>query len=79
MDKTEQFSQALADIVRQHRKHSGLTQQALAQHAGVGKTVIYDVEHRKTSIRLDTLLKILHVLNIKIHLESPLVTGEDHA
>jgi len=78
MEVAETFSQALAEKVREHRRRSGLTQQALAQHAGVGKTVIYDIEHGKSSVRLNTLLKVLHVLNIKVRLESPLTSGDVH-
>ena len=40
--------------------------------AGVGKTVIYDIEHGKTSIRLDTLNRILDCLNIQLIFDSPL-------
>lgn len=79
MKQPEQFSETLAELVRELRKQSGLSQEALAQHAGVGKTVIYDIEHAKPSIRLNTLLKVLHVLNIKVRLESPLTHGEEHA
>jgi transcriptional regulator with XRE-family HTH domain len=43
--------------------------------AGVGKTVIYDVEKGKETIQLDTLRKILKVLNIKIELTSPLMNN----
>jgi len=67
------FFEHLASIIRDHRKHSGLSQQALAKYAGVGKTVIYDIEHGKKSIQLDTLLKILNVLNIQIQFTSPLI------
>lgn len=52
---------------------SGLSQAALAKLAGVGKTVVFDLEHGKQSIRLDTLTRILTVLNISIKLESPLM------
>jgi len=41
--------------------------------SGVGKTVIYDIEKGKETIQLDTLRKILNVLNIKIELTSPLM------
>ena len=63
----------IAAIVRFHRKKSGLSQAELAKLASLGKTVIYDIEKGKLSIRLDTLLKVLHVLNIKIKLQSPLM------
>lgn len=61
----------IANIIRTCRKQSGLSQHALAQLAGVGKTVVFDIEKGKTSVQLDTLLKILDVLNIRLHLETP--------
>jgi HTH-type transcriptional regulator/antitoxin HipB len=63
----------LADIVRKHRKLAGLSQQQLAELAGVGKTVVFDLEKGKESIQLNTLRKILHVLNIKVQLTSPMM------
>ncbi len=56
-----------------HRKAAGLSRVRLAELAGVGKTVIYDIEKGKESVQLDTLRKILKVLNIKIVLTSPLM------
>ena len=58
-------------IVREHRRMAGLSQAGLAKLAGVGKTVVFDLEHGKMSIRFDTLTKILGVLNISIRFESP--------
>lgn len=63
----------IADIIRLHRKKSGLSQAELARFAGVGKTVIFDIEKGKTSVQMDTLLKVLAVLNITIELKSPLM------
>ncbi len=63
----------LSEVIRMHRKKSGLTQKGLADLAGVGKTVIYDIEKGKETIQLDTIKKILSVLNIKIKFESPLM------
>ncbi len=63
----------IGDIVRHHRKRSGLTQQQLAQHAGVGKTAVFDIEKNKKSVQFDTLKKVLDVLNIRITFESPLM------
>ena len=62
----------LARIIREHRKAAGLSQLQLAEMAGVGKTVVFDVEKGKETIKLDTLRKILRVLNIKVLLASPL-------
>ncbi len=59
--------------VRFHRKKSGLSQLELANLAGVGKTVIFDVEKGKNTVRFSTLAKIFRVLNIRIRLESPLM------
>ena len=43
----------------------------LADIAGVGKTVICDIEKGKQTIRLNTLLKIMMSLDISISLDSP--------
>ncbi|MFW5821275.1 MAG: type II toxin-antitoxin system Y4mF family antitoxin [Bacteroidota bacterium] len=63
----------LARIIKKHRKAAGLSQLQLAELAGVGKTVIFDIEKGKETIRLDTLRKILKVLNIEVRLSSPLM------
>jgi HTH-type transcriptional regulator/antitoxin HipB len=68
----------LNEIVLFHRKKSGLSRNQLADLAGVGKTVIYDIEKGKETIRFSTLQKVLTALNIKINFTSPLmeVLGE---
>ena len=63
----------LSEIIRKHRKAAGLSQLQLAEMAGVGKTVVFDLEKGKETIRLDTLRKILNVLNIKVQLQSQLM------
>jgi len=62
----------LGTETRFHRKKAGLTQMELAVLAGVGKTVIFDLEKGKPTIRVETLLKILDVLNMKLIWTSPL-------
>lgn len=69
------FFEDLANTIIYHRKKSGLNRVDLARLAGVGKTVVYDIEHAKSTVRLDTLMKILNVLNITIKLESPLISN----
>jgi HTH-type transcriptional regulator / antitoxin HipB len=64
---------SLNELVKKHRRLSGLSQAELAKLAGVGKTVVFDLEHGKQSIRYDTLSKILAVLNISIRFDSPLI------
>ncbi len=63
----------LGEIILFHRKKAGLSRIALAEAADVGKTVIYDVEHGKRTVRLNTLMKIMNVLNISLKLESPIM------
>ena len=63
----------LGNAVRFHRKKGGLTQQQLATLAGVGKTVVFDLEKGKQSVQMDTVMKILNVLNIRLKIESPLM------
>ena len=63
----------VSEIVLFHRKKSGLSRNQLADLAGVGKTVIYDIENGKETIRFSTLQKVLKTLNIKIIFTSPLM------
>lgn len=67
----------IGELVRSHRKSAGLSQAELAKLAGVGKTVVFDIEAGKRSIRFDTLEKILAVLNIKIDFVSPLISRSE--
>ncbi|MHB9013292.1 MAG: helix-turn-helix domain-containing protein, partial [Ignavibacteriaceae bacterium] len=45
------FEKKIAKIVRFHRMKSGLNQKQLADHAGVGKTTVFDIEKGKESVR----------------------------
>ena len=65
----------LANVIKMHRRAARLSRNQLAEMAGVGKTVIYDIEKGKETIQLDTLRKILKVLNIRIDLKSPLMNN----
>lgn len=66
------FNQKLGHIILEHRKKGQLSQVQLAELAGVGKTVVFDIEHGKATVRLDSVIKILYALNIHIELHSPL-------
>jgi len=63
----------IGEIIKYHRKKSGLGRDELAKLAGVGKTVVYDLEHGKETIRLATLKKVSTALGITITLESKLM------
>lgn len=61
-------------MIHFHRKKSGLSQEKLAKLAGLGKTVIFDIEKGKLTVRFVTLFKVLEVLNIKIEFQSSLMS-----
>ena len=65
----------LASVVRMHRKAAKLTQKQLAELAGVGKTVVFDIEKGKETVKLQTLKKIFKVLNIELNLSSPFLNN----
>jgi len=72
----------LGEIIFFHRKKAGISRMDLGMIAGVGKTVIYDIEHGKKTLKIKTLLKILKALNIRMYLDSPLMEhfkGSDYA
>lgn len=62
----------LGRAVRFHRRRASLTQLELARLAGVGKTVVFDVEKGKPTVRLATLLHVLETLNMRLEWQSPL-------
>ena len=66
-------SEEIAKMVRYFRRQSGLTQLQLAHIAGVGKTVIFDIEKGKETVQFNSLKKVLDVLNIQIKFETPFV------
>lgn len=61
----------IGKLVKYHRKRAGLTQLAIADLAGVGKTTVFDIEHGKFTVQFDSLLAVLGVLNISIELSGP--------
>ncbi len=71
--------QELAHLIKMHRNAAKLSRVQLAEMAGVGKTVIYDIEMGKETVQLNTLRKILKALNIKIELVSPLINNSDNS
>ena len=71
------MDQELKTIIREHRRLSGLSQSELAKLAGVGKTVIFDIEHGKDSVRFDTVKMVLAALNITIVLQSPILLRKE--
>jgi DNA-binding XRE family transcriptional regulator len=62
----------LHEIIHFHRKQARLSRMELADLAGVGKTVIYDLEKGKETVKWSTVQSVLTALNVKIRFESPL-------
>ena len=67
------ISNEMAKMVRNYRKQCGLSQQQLAELAGVGKTVVFDIEKGKETVQLNSLKKVLDVLNIQLKFEAPFI------
>jgi y4mF family transcriptional regulator len=68
-------AQLIGRAVRYHRRRSGLSQRALADLAGIGKTSVFDIEKGKPTVRWATLAAVLRVLNIDLVMDSPLMTA----
>lgn len=66
-------SNLIGNVVKFHRRRSGLSQHALADLAGIGKTSVFDIEKGKPTVRLATLMAVLGVLNIDLALDGPLM------
>lgn len=67
------YMQHIGDIIKYHRKKAGLSQKSLADIAGVGKTVVFDIEKGKETVQFKSILNVLKALNISIELNSPLM------
>ncbi len=63
----------LGRVIKFHRSKAGLTQVQLARLAGIGKTAVFDIENGKKSARIDTILNIFSVLNVRLLMVSPLM------
>jgi y4mF family transcriptional regulator len=55
----EQTSMSLSDFLKDKRKKLNLTQQQLAEKAGVGIRFVRDLEQGKTTLRMDKVNQVL--------------------
>ncbi len=69
----------LGRIVAYHRKRYGMPRSEASALAGVGKTALYDLEHGKPTVQLNTVMAVLGALGIKLVVESPLMEEYHHA
>jgi len=63
--------QQLGKMIHHSRKKRGWSRMHLAACAGVGKTVIFDIERGKATVKAATLLKVLTALEIKMLFRTP--------
>ncbi len=63
----------LGDALRYHRERARLSRRQLSALSGISETAIYDVEHGKETIKLQTLLPLLNTLNLSLRLDGPLM------
>jgi y4mF family transcriptional regulator len=66
-------SKNLGITTRDLRKKARLSQGRLAELAGLSRTAIQSLEAGKETCQLDTVFKVLKVLNVHVHLSHPLI------
>lgn len=66
-------SEELGSLITFHRKRAQLSQIELAQHAGVSRFVVQDIEAGRDRTTWRNLLAVLSVLNLKLEPVGPLV------
>ena len=59
----------LARFVRAHRRTNRLTQEQLAQLAGVGRRFVSDLENAKPTVRMAQVDAVLHVFGKRLGIE----------
>ena len=59
----------LGQIARATRKRLGLTQPQLALAAGVGVRFIVELEAGKPTVRLESVLRVLHALGVQLNVD----------
>ena len=60
------YTSELIDFVKSRRDQLGLTQQELAERAGVGLRFVRDLEQGKESLRLDKVNQVLAMFGHKM-------------
>lgn len=61
VSKLETSTQTIGRFVRDRRVANNLSQQKLAELAGVGTRLISELERGKSTLRMDAVNKVLHV------------------
>jgi DNA-binding XRE family transcriptional regulator len=69
----------LKPLIKTLRKQAGLSQTALASFADLSRTAIQALESGKETSQIDTLLKVLNVLNARLYIDHPLFLERNDA
>lgn len=65
----------IGTVIKSLRKAAKLSQQDLADLAGVSRTALQGIEADKPTTQLDTLMRIMQALNLKLYLHHPLLSS----
>jgi HTH-type transcriptional regulator/antitoxin HipB len=67
----------IGKLIRETRKHLGVTQRNLALTSGTGLRFVIDLEKGKKTCEIGKVLTILHTLGIKMTLTPPSVSAKE--
>ena len=70
MNESIRDARSLGNLIRNHRLARSWTQVELSQRAGLRQSSISHLEQGKTNAKLDTLFRVLAVLELKISLQN---------
>lgn len=65
MEEIEEVSDIVSSIIRR-RQELGISQRTLAERCGIPQFSVARIETLKTTPKLDTLVKLLQALNLKL-------------
>lgn len=65
MEEIEEVSNIVSSIIRR-RQELGISQRTLAERCGIPQSSISRIETLKTTPKLDTLVKLMQALNLKL-------------
>ena len=67
--ETELNEEIIGELIKQARQKQNLTQQELATKLGIHKSNVSKMERNVKSMRIDTMMKVLKVLNAKVSIQ----------
>lgn len=65
MEEIEEVSDIVSSIIRR-RQELGISQRALAERCGLPQSLIARIETLKTTPKLDTLVRLMQALNLRL-------------